>query len=358
MRRRILKAAEFQPPDDPTLVLSQRRKGAVQRAVKAGLKVLATTMASAPVQDMVANHNTTAVKDTLASDTVQVELQQSFQPIADLFIEAGNGADDRSQGALKFDPLVAAAGIIPLRDQFVNDLTTEAQQVAFNEIIAAFQEGQSAEVAAQRLAQVIGLNQQQAAAVDNYRRLLEQGDPEALRRALRDRRFDATVQSWVDVEAEPEAEQIDQMVARYAERTLAFRAETIAETESSNAAAQGLRQAYLQAVESGRLFDTEVRRFWLVTLDERTCFTAGTMVATERGERPIESIATGEMVYTRRGLRRIRATMRRQTCKPLIVISTSAGRVISMTADHPVFSNGKWTRADDLVAGDNLQSVS
>jgi hypothetical protein len=66
-------------------------------------------------------------------------------------------------------------------------------------------------------------------------------------------------------------ETLDKMVQAYAERMLGHRASRMAATEAMQAAVSGIRDAHVQAVDSGRLFNYEVRRFWLTAQDELVC---------------------------------------------------------------------------------------
>lgn len=126
---------------------------------------------------------------------------------------------------------------------------------------------------ARQIRDMIGLTESQAAAVTNFRRLIEDRDPAALDRALRDRRFDPTLRRIVaDASAAPPSpEQVDRMVNQYASRMLNFRANTIARTETLRAANIGSEQALIQATEHGLLNRSKVRRGWMVTPDDRLC---------------------------------------------------------------------------------------
>lgn len=114
----------------------------------------------------------------------------------------------------------------------------------------------------------IGLTARQVQTVNTFRRLLQEGSAEALRRELRDRRFDPLIRRAIAGEALTQ-DQIDRMVQRYSERLLAFRARTIARTESLRAVHQGNELMYAQAVESGVLDPTRLVREWLTSRDSR-----------------------------------------------------------------------------------------
>ena len=66
-------------------------------------------------------------------------------------------------------------------------------------------------------------------------------------------------------------EQIDKMVAAYARKYKAFRARTIARTEAIRANNMGIQDAWRQAIESGKVSESLVRRQWIVARDERLC---------------------------------------------------------------------------------------
>lgn len=126
---------------------------------------------------------------------------------------------------------------------------------------------------ARQIRSLIGLTEDQADAVSNFRRLLETRDRSALNRALRDRRFDSTLRRVI---SDPEAaaftdEQITRMTERYASRMLDFRATTIARTETINAARLGTQGAWVQATENGLLQRSKVRQGWMVTPDDKLC---------------------------------------------------------------------------------------
>lgn len=117
-----------------------------------------------------------------------------------------------------------------------------------------------------------GLTAHQDRAVRNYRRLLARtsvGDSAALRRELRDRRFDRTVARAVR-NREPLSEaQINRMTARYRERMILRRSQTIARTEALRSVHAGNHDAFRQAVEGGHIRANEIRRTWVTARDER-----------------------------------------------------------------------------------------
>lgn len=108
----------------------------------------------------------------------------------------------------------------------------------------------------------IGLTQRQVQAVNNYRDMLIRGDREALRRELRDKRFDRTVDRAIRSGKPLSEEQIDRMVTRYRQKYLKYRAETIARTEALRAVHAGSDEMYAQAVENGTLQANALIQTW------------------------------------------------------------------------------------------------
>lgn len=116
----------------------------------------------------------------------------------------------------------------------------------------------------------IGLTPAQEKAIRNYRRALEQLDPIALQRKLRDGRFDRTIRNAIARKKPLSPAQIDKMVERYRERFIKHRSQTIARTESMRAVTVGQRASIRQMIAEGAIDPMRVRRFWVYTRDRRT----------------------------------------------------------------------------------------
>ena len=117
------------------------------------------------------------------------------------------------------------------------------------------------------LAADVGLTLGDLLAVDSYRELLRQGSAQALRRALRDRRFDRTVRR-ASREKRPIAPQrIDRMVTRYRDRLRTHRARQVTRLTTLQAAQAGVSDFWDQQLEEGRV--NEVRRVWVTRGDDR-----------------------------------------------------------------------------------------
>ena len=141
---------------------------------------------------------------------------------------------------------------------------------------ASFQDGIPPASSARLIRQTVGLTPKQAEMVINFRRALT-GGPGAspsrsvLRRQLRDKRFDPTVLRALDRGIVLTAAQREKMVARFAERLLAFRANNIARTETIRAANAGQQALWNQMIQQRILIPEEMRRVWIVTRDDRLC---------------------------------------------------------------------------------------
>lgn len=115
----------------------------------------------------------------------------------------------------------------------------------------------------------LGLTQNQVKSVNNFRRLLESNSSETLTRQLRDRRFDSTLRSAISSGEPLSPRQIDTMVGRYNQRSIAHRAKTIARTESLRSVHEGNDEMFAQAFESGDLKRDELIQTWETARDDR-----------------------------------------------------------------------------------------
>jgi hypothetical protein len=205
------------------------------------------------------------------------------KPLGEIVGQAGVATQDATPA------LAARGGSLAMRFDLVNPNTVQAVRTyGFNlirQITDDTRDGIRAIVAhameygghpteqARQIRSLIGLTESQADAVANFRDMLENGDREALTRAMRDRRFDGTLRQALgdNPTATLSPEQIERMTGRYAERMLNMRAETIARTETINAARLGTQAAWRQAAEDGLLDMNTIRQGWMVTPDDRLC---------------------------------------------------------------------------------------
>lgn len=113
---------------------------------------------------------------------------------------------------------------------------------------------------------VIGLNGPQGEAVSNALINLRSGDPEKMRKYLsnrrRDRRYDGIVKRAMAARKPVNREDLHRIIARYQDRLMKTRGDTVARTETIEAINSGGRQAIKQQLESGRI-EGRVMKTWL-----------------------------------------------------------------------------------------------
>ncbi len=116
----------------------------------------------------------------------------------------------------------------------------------------------------------IGLSRPQAGYLFNARNELANLDSGYFKRVLRDKRFDSLVRKAI-ASGKPLAQaDIDRIAARYSDRLLRHRAETIARTESITALRAGRREGVQQGIEAGSIARDAIKRVWNSTGDNRT----------------------------------------------------------------------------------------
>lgn len=256
----------------------------IRRRFLEAIKAIRGTVREAALRAALEKGSVDAVMQVLGLDKDMATMEPALlKPLTEAIHEAGTAALEATP------PIAARGGELAMRFDMVNPGTVQAARTyGFNlirQISDDTRDGIRAIVAnamefgghpyeqAREIRGLIGLTDKQAQAVANFRQMLREGDRTALSRALRDRRFDGTLNRTLGDDAVDELsqEQIDRMVARYSERMLAARAETIARTETINAARLGTQAAWTQATENGLLERATLRQGWLVTPDDRLC---------------------------------------------------------------------------------------
>jgi len=90
--------------------------------------------------------------------------------------------------------------------------------------------------------------------------------------------------------------------------------------------------------------------------DRAWCFNSHTLIATEDGERRIDSVKPGDLVWTRKGLRAVVANASRSANVGRVIFSN--GKELIGTADHPVYTPHGWTRLGQLQRGDAACAIN
>jgi uncharacterized protein with gpF-like domain len=181
---------------------------------------------------------------------------------------------------------------------FITNFTQQQKNTTRTALQSALDTGAGPREAARAFRDSIGLTDTQMAAVDSYRTLLEDGNADALDRALRDRRYDRTVDNAIANDEPLTQSQIDMMVGRYRDRYLALRADTIARTETMRVLNEARQEATDQVVEETGIEPSRVTRTWVATLDDRTRDTHAEMDGQIVGmDEPFVSPSGAELMY-------------------------------------------------------------
>ncbi|CAL8972858.1 hypothetical protein RHODGE_RHODGE_01024 [Rhodoplanes serenus] len=115
----------------------------------------------------------------------------------------------------------------------------------------------------------IGLTAAQEEWCRRYAAELASGDRAALTRALRDRRFDRTVEKALREGAPLDPGTIAKMVAAYRNRALKYRADVIGRTEAMRALHRSQIEAFEQAIGLGQVDEAAVTKVWRSSSDAR-----------------------------------------------------------------------------------------
>lgn len=193
---------------------------------------------------------------------------------------------------------VAAAGLppigrlrvaIPVASPALVDAVRRWEQTAFRRVAAEMREGVRTLVADGIVAGLgprgmvaslrqptgaIGLTAYDHRIVASFREQLRTDPATALRRALRDRRFDRTVRRGALTDA-----QIDRMTAAYRQKLITWRAQTFARSAAVSAANDASVVAWSDTLRAAGIDEALVRRYWVVADDERLCEVCGPVPA-------------------------------------------------------------------------------
>jgi len=147
---------------------------------------------------------------------------------------------------------------------------------------------------------IIGLTSTQEAAARAARDELASGDAALLRNYLtrerRDRRFDRSVASAIREGRPVPAAIVASATDRYRARLLELRGSTIARTEALASLHAARQEAYLQAVEDGKVAEADIRRVWQSAGDSRVRHTHAILHGKSAGLREPFRSASGAML--------------------------------------------------------------
>jgi hypothetical protein len=156
--------------------------------------------------------------------------------------------------------------------RLITEFTNEQREATRLALLDGIARGLNPKEQARNFRDSVGLTEKQQAAVLNYRDLLQGSSAqktEALSRSLRDKRFDRTVQSAAAKDLPLSDEQITRMVSRYRDRYVKYRSEVIGRTEALRSVHEGVNEAYQQAIDGGKIDQTDLVREWDSSRDSR-----------------------------------------------------------------------------------------
>lgn len=187
------------------------------------------------------------------------------------------------QIAFQFDPAnPQAAEVMRANGARLVQQINENQRTVIRHVVSEAQmSGDGPLATARKIRDTVGLTESQRQAVNNYARLLREGNAQALDRGLRDRRSDPTVdrnswtydrktKEWVAPEKPLTNDQIDKMVSSYQNRYISYRADVIARTEAHTAVNLARQEALNQTLDQAGIPQQTVKRRWMATKDKRT----------------------------------------------------------------------------------------
>lgn len=253
----------------------------IAAAILRAFGILRETLAGAPLERMIATGDVDAIfQDVLTEPAFAVafrklreQLQTTTARQVRYFVrDLPFGGRVDGTIAVGFDvlnPKVIDA-VRSLDTKVMTTLTSDVRETTRAVVEAGLRDGVGPRAIARELRDVIGLAPNQEQAIRNFRALLERGDREALKRALRDRRFDKTFQKALGPNGKGLSEaQVDKMVDAYRKRMIAFNAETNARTASLQAMKTGQHLSWQEAVDKGIVDGARLKKTWVGVMDDR-----------------------------------------------------------------------------------------
>jgi hypothetical protein len=262
-----LRRERFWKTLDDFAVSLEPRLARAYAAVLAGLRAAFTL---AQWDDIVQRGDVTPITEALNAQPLQMALRESV---------AASAGETAILGQLKveFDilhPYVSDALRI-FESRAIQTLEQEVRSGVLAYLNTTVSRGINPREIARGLRDQIGLPPNLVQAGARYREMLTSGDAgqlkQALTRAIRDKRFDGTIERAISGQTSLTREQIDRQMERWYERALTVHTETIARTASMDAVNVGNRLAWQQVVADGQVSIHNLRRYWVVAKDEKVC---------------------------------------------------------------------------------------
>jgi hypothetical protein len=269
-----------QPPHDGLRVLAEATQPHIARTIQEALITLRNEITPRFMYRAMTSGHGVGYALGEAVDKFKDDLSAAKIFLANIHLQAGAVMEHRLGLNVRKDTINFDLGALPQPTQdalqdydygLVTDVSDDVRQSISNVITRGIQSGWSPDKMARELRSAIGLTSDQYNAVSNYRSLLESGSSDALDRQLRDATFDDTVQASVDGVSKLTPDQVERFTNRYADRYLAYRANTIARYESLRASNQGGYDSVQSAIDAGVISPEDVTTNWMIANDEITC---------------------------------------------------------------------------------------
>ena len=166
----------------------------------------------------------------------------------------------------------------------LDQVTVDTKRAIRRIIARSFREGIPVQQIARDLREVVGLTERQAESIVRYRsQILGLAARKTAGGDLQDAIKKQAGRQRIPARRGLTAQRIETLVDRYRQRLLRERAETIARTETMEASNQGQLQLWKQAVNSGLITESQTKRKFIVTPDDRLCDICAPMRGQIRG---------------------------------------------------------------------------
>ncbi len=270
-------------------LIASRQESAMLRAFSQAISDIKNTIKLSELERLISDNNINGAIRLLGLEPASFEgleeqIYQAYRT-GGLTGAAQIGNIPSSIGTLSMNFNISAAAAVEWvrkqSSQFITEMV-EGQQQLVREVIATnLEKGINPRQSAldligrvndtgKRTGGNIGLTTQQAGWVQKAREELQSLDRNYLSRDLRDKRFDGLVQKAIADGKPLTKAEIDNAITQMQNKTLKYRGDVIARTESINALRAGQHESLMQAADKGDGERNDVKRYWDASGDKRT----------------------------------------------------------------------------------------
>ena len=175
------------------------------------------------------------------------------------------------KGSIKFDATSpeAVSTFNEMRDSTGDFLSSAIRVSVDGASTLAITAGLGAAAISARIKDTIGLTPWQQRAVENYRDELRNQDKAAIRRALRDEKYDRTIEAYIDGKLQIPESRINAMVSAYARNMVAYRAATQAQVAALSVVNGAVSSFWVRAARLGLVSGDRLVKYWITRGDEK-----------------------------------------------------------------------------------------